>query len=245
VQVKTKFGLQNIVQRTIIESMLGKHKKYNFDSERKRMLRWDLKGRGINNPRVLSAIAQIPREEFVPNSHRSQAYTDGPLPIGMGQTISQPYIVALMTQELHVNQDCEVLEIGTGSGYQTAILSKLSKKVYTIEKVPDLSKSAQTILGKLGVNNVDFHVGDGSTGWPKSRLPESQCFDRIMITAAVPQIPEPILEQLADCGLIVAPVGYSGVQELIACEKREDKLFERVICDVRFVKLYGEYGFDQ
>jgi protein-L-isoaspartate(D-aspartate) O-methyltransferase len=237
--------LQNILQRTIIETMRGKQYKDKFDTERKRMLRWDLKGRGINNPRVLSAMAQVPREEFVPNSHRSQAYTDGPLPIGMGQTISQPYIVALMTQELHVSQDCNVLEIGTGSGYQTAILSKLAKKVYTIEKVPDLSKSAQIALGKLGVSNVDFYVGDGSIGWPESRLPESKCFERIIITAAVPKIPEPLIEQLADCGLIVAPVGYSGVQELIVCEKRANKLFERVICDVRFVKLFGRYGFDQ
>ncbi len=225
--------------------MRGKQHKDKFETERKRMLRWDLKGRGIKNPRVLSAMAQVPREEFVPNSHRSQAYTDGPLPIGMGQTISQPYIVALMTQELHVNQDCEVLEIGTGSGYQTAVLSKLARKVYTIEKLPELSKSAQATLGRLGYNNIEFSVSDGSTGWPKSKLPESGCFDRIIITAAVPKIPEPVLKQLADCGLIVAPVGYSGVQELIVCEKRADKLFERVICDVRFVKLFGKYGFNQ
>ena len=129
--------------------MLGKHQKHNFDAERKRMLRWNLKGRGINNPRVLSAMAQVPREEFVPNPHRSQAYTDGPLPIGMGQTISQPYIVALMTQELHISPECNVLEIGTGSGYQTAVLSELARKVYTIEKLPDLFQSAQTALDKL------------------------------------------------------------------------------------------------
>jgi len=225
--------------------MCGKQRKDKFDAERQRMLRWDLKGRGINNPRVLSAMAQVPREEFVPNSHRSQAYNDGPLPIGMGQTISQPYIVALMTQELHISKDCEVLEIGTGSGYQTAVLSKLARKVYTIEKLPELSKSAQATLGRLGVNNVYFHVGDGSIGWPKSKLPESGYFDRVIITAAVPKIPEPLIKQLADCGLIVAPVGFTGVQELIVCEKRADKLFERVICDVRFVKLFGKYGFDQ
>ena len=106
--------------------------KYKFDTEKQRMLRWDLKGRDINNPRVLTAMAEVPREEFVPDSHRSQAYTDGPLPIGLGQTISQPYIVALMTQELYITKDCDVLEIGTGSGYQTAVLSKLARKVYTI-----------------------------------------------------------------------------------------------------------------
>jgi protein-L-isoaspartate(D-aspartate) O-methyltransferase len=190
-------------------------------------------------------MAEIPREEFIPQSWQSQAYADGPLPIGMGQTISQPYIVALMTQELRVNRDCEVLEIGTGSGYQTAVLSKLVKKVYTIERFAQLSESAQAVLGRFGVNNVEFYVGDGSCGWPKSRLPASRCFDRIMITAAVPKIPEPLAKQLADGGLIVAPVGYGGVQKLVACEKKANKIIERLICDVRFVKLLGEYGFEQ
>jgi protein-L-isoaspartate(D-aspartate) O-methyltransferase len=218
--------------------------KDKFDVEKKRMLKWDLKDRGINNPRVLSAMAEVPREEFVPDSHRSKAYTDGPLPIGMGQTISQPYIVALMTQELYITRDCDVLEIGTGSGYQTAVLSKLAKKVYTIETLPDLSQSARAVLGRLGYCNIEYYVGDGSIGWPKSKLPESGHFDRIMVTAAVPNIPKPLTEQLADGGFMVIPVGYSGVQELTACEKREGKLIEKVICDVRFVKLYGEFGFD-
>ena len=235
--------MQNLRQRTIIKSM-SKRQKGEFDTARQHMLRWDLKGRGITNPRVLSVMAEVPREEFVPNSHRSQAYTDGPLPIGMGQTISQPYIVALMTQELHVNQDCEVLEIGTGSGYQTAVLSKLARRVYTIEKLPELSQSAQAVLGRLGCCNVEFYVGDGSKGCPKSKLPESGYFDRIMITAAVPNVPKPLIEQLTDCGLMVVPVGYTGVQELMVCENRANKLIERIICDVRFVKLYGEYGFD-
>jgi protein-L-isoaspartate(D-aspartate) O-methyltransferase len=212
---------------------------------RERMLNWDLRGRDIKSPRVLTAMAEVPREEFVPDSHRSQAYSDGPLPIGLGQTISQPYIVALMTQELYITGDCEVLEIGTGSGYQTAVLSKLAKKVYTIETLPELSQSAQAVLGRLGYGNIEYYVGDGSKGWPKSKLPNAGYFDRIMVTAAVPNIPEPLTEQLADGGLMVIPVGYAGVQELVVCEKRADKLIERVICDVRFVKLYGEYGFDQ
>jgi len=212
---------------------------------RRRMLKRDLEGRDIIDPRVLKVMAEIPREEFIPQSWQSQAYADGPLPIGIGQTISQPYIVALMTQELRVNRDCEVLEIGTGSGYQTAVLSKLVKKVYTIERFAQLSESAQTVLGRLGVSNVEFYVGDGSCGWPKRRLPPSKCFDRIMITAAVPKMPEPLAEQLADGGLIVAPVGYGGVQKLVACEKKADKIIERLICDVRFVKLLGEHGFEQ
>jgi len=215
-----------------------------FAKARERMLRWDLKGRDIVDPRVLKVMTEVPREEFLPESYRSQAYADGPLPIGMGQTISQPYIVALMTQALRVSHRCEVLEIGTGSGYQTAILSKLVKKVYTIERFAELSESARAVLDRLDVSNVEFCIGDGSCGWPASRLPESGHFDRIMVTAAVPSIPEPLTEQLVDGGLMVAPVGYGGVQELLVCEKRRDKLIERVICDVRFVKLLGEYGFE-
>ena len=225
--------------------MHGRENKDRFGVAREQMLRLDLKGRDITNPDVLKVMAEVPREEFIPESYFSQAYTDGPLPIGMGQTISQPYIVALMTQELRVNADFEVLEIGTGSGYQTAVLSKLVKKVYTIERFTELSESAQAVLGRLGVSNVEFYIGDGSCGWPASRLPSSGCFDRIMITAAVPEIPEPLIEQLADGGFLVGPVGYGGVQELVACEKKAGKIIERAICDVRFVKLLGEYGFVQ
>lgn len=225
--------------------MHGRQNKDKLGAARERMLRWDLKGRDIIDPQVLAVMSEVPREEFIPESHRSQAYSDGPLPIGLGQTISQPYIVALMTQELRVNRDCEVLEIGTGSGYQTAILSKLSKKVYTIERLNELAQSAQAVLGRLGISNVEFHVGDGSCGWPESQLPVSGCFDRIIITAAVPKIPEPLAQQLIEGGLMVAPVGYSGVQELLACEKRAGKFVERAICDVRFVKLFGDYGFEE
>jgi protein-L-isoaspartate(D-aspartate) O-methyltransferase len=225
--------------------MRGGQNNDKFGAARQKMLRWDLKGRDITDPRVLAVMVEVPREEFIPNSYRSQSYTDGPLPIGMGQTISQPYIVALMTQELRLNRDCEVLEIGTGSGYQTAVLSKLVKKVYTIERFSELAESAQAVLGRLGVSNVEFYVGDGSCGWPASRLPPTRCFDRIMITAGVPKIPRPLTKQLADGGLIVAPVGHGGVQELVACEKRAEKLIEKAVCDVRFVKLFGKHGFEQ
>ena len=211
-----------------------------FAKVRERMVNRDLKGRDIANPDVLRVMAEIPREEFVRETYLLQAYADGPLPIGMGQTISQPYIVALMTQELRVNQDCEVLEIGTGSGYQTAVLSRLAKKVYTIERFSELSELAQAVLGRLGINNVEFCIGDGSCGWPQQRT-----FDRIMITAAVPDIPQPLIEQLVDGGLVVAPIGYGGVQELVVCEKRGPTLSRRMICDVRFVRLIGEGGFEQ
>ena len=233
------------MQKAIINAMGGRENKEKFAKAKEQMLRLDLNGRDITNPDVLKVMAEVPREEFIPESYYSQAYSDGPLPIGMGQTISQPYIVALMSQELRVKPGCEVLEIGTGSGYQTAVLSKLAKKVFTIERFAQLSESAQSVLGRLGVSNVEFYVGDGSSGWPRSHLPASGCFDRIMITAAVPEMPKPLIKQLADGGFLVGPVGYGGVQELVVFEKRAGKLIERVICDVRFVKLFGEYGFEE
>jgi len=220
--------------------MCGRENIDRFAKFRERMLEWDLKGRDIADPRVLKAVAEVPREEFVPPSYQSQAYTDGPLPIGLGQTISQPYIVALMTQELRLDRECDVLEIGTGSGYQTAVLAKLAKKVYTIERFAELSELAQAVLSRLGVGNVEFFVGDGSCGWPQQRT-----FERIMITAAVPRIPDPLAEQLADGGIMVAPVGADGVQTLMAYEKRAGRITERFICDVRFVRLLGEYGFEE
>lgn len=202
------------------------------------MLSRDLKGRDITDPNVLTVMAEIRREEFVPEEYKSQAYTDGPLPIGRGQTISQPYIVALMTQELRLNSDCEVLEVGTGSGYQTAVLSRLAKKVYTIERLEQLSKSAQEILRKLDVENVEFYTGDGSCGWPEHRV-----FDRIIVTATVPKIPKPLGEQLCEGGLMVVPVGSGWVQQLMVYQKKKAEFTERVVCDVRFVKLLGKYGF--
>jgi protein-L-isoaspartate(D-aspartate) O-methyltransferase len=220
--------------------MCGRENIDRFAKFRERMLESDLKGRDITDPRVLKAVAEVPREEFVPPSYQSQAYTDGPLPIGLGQTISQPYIVALMTQELRLDRKCDVLEIGTGSGYQTAVLAKLAKKVYTIERFAELSESAQAVLSRLGVGNVEFFVGDGSCGWPQQRT-----FGRIMITAAVPRIPDPLAEQLADGGIMVAPVGPEGVQTLMAYEKRAGGITERFICDVRFVRLLGEHGFEE
>lgn len=225
--------------------MCSRDNEDGFAKVRARMLERHLKGRDITDPRVLAVMAEVPREEFVPQSHQLQAYADGPLPIGLDQTISQPYIVALMTQELRVNPDCEVLEVGTGSGYQTAVLSKLVKKVYTMERFSELSESAQAVLKRLGITNVEFYVGDGSCGWPEQRLPPSGCFDRVMITAAVPEIPKPLVKQLADDGLIMAPVGYGGVQELVVGQKKQDKLFERYICGVRFVQLVGKYSFKE
>ncbi len=233
--------------------MCGQRNTDRFAKAQERMISRNLKGRDIADPDVLRVMSEIRREEFVPQAYESQAYSDSPLPIGMGQTISQPYIVALMTQELHLNPDCTVLEIGTGSGYQTAVLSRLVKKVFTIERFGQLSESAQAALGRLGIDNVEFCIDDGSCGWPRQKLDEAlermvkwkPCFDRIMITAAVPKIPEPVVKQLARGGLIIAPIGTPGVQKLIVAEKKTKRITKRFVCDVRFVKLLGEYGFEQ
>jgi len=228
----------------MIQAMPGRENNDEFAAGRERMLKWDLQGRDITDPRVLAVMAEVPREQFVPPSHRSQAYHDGPLPIGSGQTISQPYIVALMTQHLRLNQSCNVLEIGTGCGYQTAVLCRLAKKIFTVERLSELAESARTTLGRLGISNVEFRVGDGSCGWPEARLPKSGCFDRVMVTAAVPAVPDPVARQLREGGLIVVPIGPTGAQELVVCEKKAGKLVERSICDVRFVRLVGKYGFE-
>jgi len=224
----------------MITAMNGQQTGDKFAILRENMVRYDIKGRGIADAQVLRVMGRMPREEFVPGQYRSQAYSDGPLPTGQGQTISQPYIVALMTERLRLNRELEVLEIGTGSGYQTAILAGLSKKVYTVERITELMESARVVLKGLGIDNVQFHIGDGSCGWPEDRV-----FDRIMITAAVPRIPQPLMEQLADGGLIVAPVGSRWAQELIVCEKRSGEIRRAGVCDVQFVKLYGEYGFKE
>jgi protein-L-isoaspartate(D-aspartate) O-methyltransferase len=220
--------------------MEAANKQDEFAAAREQMLNFDLKGRGIKDAEVLKVMAMVRREHFIGKKYKSQAYADGPLPIDCYQTISQPYIVALMTEELKLNSEMEVLEIGTGSGYQTAILSKLAKKVYTIERFEELSLPAQRALEKLGITNVEFYIGDGSCGWPKEKI-----FERIMVTAAMPQIPEALINQLKEDGLIVAPVGGGGVQRLVVCRKKQEELKERLICDVRFVRLIGENAFKQ
>ncbi|MBP7050773.1 MAG: protein-L-isoaspartate(D-aspartate) O-methyltransferase [Phycisphaerae bacterium] len=210
----------------------------HFESDRLGMIERDLRGRDITDPDVLRVMGEIPREEFVPLEQRDRAYSDQPLPIADGQTISQPYIVALMTQLLRLTRECEVLEVGTGSGYQTAILARLAGRVCTMERLPELLAGAQGVLRKLGIDNVSYELGDGSLGWPASRT-----FDRIMITAAVPDFPPPLVGQLAESGVIVAPLGQEAVQQLVVAEKRLGKLIERDVTNCRFVRLIGEHGF--
>jgi len=224
--------------------MVSFDEKNRFAVVRDAMVRNQLMGRDITDPAVLEVMNHIPREAFVAEQYLHQAYSDQPLPIGMGQTISQPYIVALMTQHLRLNSSCTVLEIGTGSGYQTAILAKLCKKVYTIERQNQLCESAQAVLGGLGIDNIEYYIGDGSYGWPKKKG-AGTFFDRIIITAAVPQPPEPLVKQLKNGGLLVGPVGGEFSQDLLVYEKLQDKLQSRLVCGCRFVKLIGKYGFTE
>jgi len=222
-----------------MDAMPKSHENDMLDAARRRMLDRDLRGRDIADPDVLRVMAETPREVFVPSAYHSQAYADKPLPIGSGQTISQPYIVALMTQALCLDNKRDVLEIGTGSGYQTAVLARLARQVWTIETIDELSISAQHALERLGVDNVTFQVGDGSCGWPEERQ-----FDRIIVTAAAPDVPEPLQAQLAEGGLLVAPVGCGHTQSLIAARKRQGKLIEKHLCGCRFVRLLGAHGFE-
>jgi protein-L-isoaspartate(D-aspartate) O-methyltransferase len=184
------------------------------------------------------ALEETRRELFVPQPLQYAAYEDDALPIGEGQTISQPYIVALMTQELQLGGDETVLEIGTGSGYQTAILARLSRRVVTIERLERLADAARRVLSELGVNNVEFLIGDGTLG-----NPERGPYDRVIVTASAPAVPEPLYEQLKPRGRIVAPVGDESSQDLVVLEKTPAGRRLTPLCGCRFVKLIGEAGW--
>ena len=206
---------------------------------RRRMVEEQLIPRGIDDPAVLEAMGRIPRHLFVDEGLAVSAYDDHPLPIGHGQTISQPYIVALMTRELRLTGKESVLEIGTGCGYQTAVLAALAWRVCTIERLRPLSLAARETLASLGIDNVLFRVGDGTLGWP-SRAP----FDAIIVTAGGPSVPESLVEQLADGGRMVIPVGSRVMQSLLVVEKQGGKLRQREVEMVRFVSLVGEEGWE-
>ena len=203
-----------------------------YRGARMKMVRDQIEARGVKSPEVLAAMRDVAREHFVPASFRAQAYEDHPLPIGFSQTISQPFIVGLMTELLDLKKHHRVLEIGTGSGYQAAILSRLAGEVYSIEIVPELARSAVKTLSSLGVGNVTVREGDGYGGWPV-KAP----FDRIILTAAPPGIPQALVDQLRPGGRLVAPVGVSD-QNLVVVEKSADgKTTTRSVLPVRFVPM--------
>ncbi len=207
-----------------------------YAKQRESMVRWQLEARGIKDQRVLAAFRKVPRHEFVSKTFEGDAYADHPLPIGEGQTISQPYMVAIMTELLRLTGTEKVLEIGTGSGYQAAILSLLAKEVYSIEIVEPLAKSAEEQLKRLGYNNVFVLAGDGYQGWP-----EYAPFDRIIITCAPPYLPEPLQVQLTEGGKIVVPLGEEGqLQVLTVFEKKEGKIIKKEEGGCFFVPMTGE-----
>jgi len=208
--------------------------KGEFKAMREKMVETQIKARGVKDPRVLSALLKVERHRFVPEKYLDSAYSDQPLPIGEGQTISQPYIVALMTELLALKGDEKVLEIGTGSGYQAAILAELAKEVYSVEIVEALAFTAGKRLSELGYQNVKVKAGDGYLGWP-----EAAPFDAIIVTAAPDHIPKPLIEQLNEGGRMVVPVG-TYTQELIKIVKRSGKIEMTTVIPVVFVPMTGE-----
>ncbi len=210
----------------------------HYANLRNRMVNEQIAARGIQDERLLDALRRLPRHWFVPEEYAHIAYADSPLPIGKGQTISQPYIVALMTELLELMGDENVLEVGTGSGYQAALLALLSRQVHTIERHAALAEKAEKALLQLGLTNVMVHVGDGSLG-----LPEYAPFQAIMITAAAPHVPKPLVEQLDLGGRLVLPEGGAGGQMLDRWRKRGDKLEQEHIAPVAFVPLRGQHGW--
>jgi protein-L-isoaspartate(D-aspartate) O-methyltransferase len=205
-----------------------------LDESRERMVETQIEARGVTDARVLAALRAVPRHELVPEELRDQAYEDHPLPIGYGQTISQPYVVAVMSEALDLDASERVLEVGTGSGYQAAVLGRLAKEVYSIEIVEPLAQRAQADLARLGYANVHVRHGDGYRGWP-----EQAPFDAIVVTAAPDHVPQPLVDQLAPGGRLVIPVG-SGVQELLRITRDETGVHEERMLGVRFVPMTGE-----
>ena len=214
--------------------------KPDYRLAREKMVRGQLIPRGIEDQRVLDAMSKIPRDRFVDEALAGEAYNDHPLPIGHKQTISQPYMVALMTEALELKGDEKVLEIGTGSGYQTAILAQLAEKVYTVERIRVLMVKARTLLAELECNNVLFKAYDGTLGWQ-----EYAPYDAIMVTAGAPGIPEPLLEQLAERGRLLIPIGDRSSQDLMRITKMNGKYLQENLGGCRFVDLIGLHGWKE
>lgn len=211
----------------------------NFEEKRKRMVKRQLQSRDIKNEKVLEAFVKVPREEFVPEEYKENAFEDRPLPVKEGQTISQPYIVAEMIQALEPEPEDKILEIGSGSGYACALMSRLVREVHGVERYQVLAEYAEKIINKLGYENIYLHVGDGTTGWE-----EASPYSGILVSAAAPEIPEELLKQLEIGGFLVIPAGNKSVQTLYQVKKiSEDEIEKRDLGKVRFVPLVGEKGW--
>jgi len=235
------FGVRRALQFLILAALVatGCGQKAppdpDFPAQRQRMVQQQLMPRSIRDARVLSAMSKVPREEFVPSESRAASYEDGPLPIGYDQTISQPYIVAFMTEQLRPKPSDHVLEVGTGSGYQAAILAELVSEVYSIEIVEPLAKNAEAALQRLGYKNVHVKAGDGYKGWP-----EAGPFDAVIVTCAPDKVPEPLVDQLKDGGRMVIPVGNTFAQQLYLLEKKNGQLKQSATLPVRCVPRTSE-----
>ena len=211
----------------------------DFERARRRMVDEQIAARGIRDPKVLAAMRKVPRHRFIEEALEGQAYSDHPLPIGEKQTISQPYMVALMTEALQLTGSEKVLEIGTGSGYQAAVLAELTGKVFSIERIRPLAIRTRQLLYDLGYFNVEIRVGDGTYGWAEERP-----FDAIIVTAGAPEVPQPLVDQLGPGGRLVVPVGDAFVQDLIRVTQTGEGARKENLGGCRFVKLVGKYGWD-
>ena len=211
-----------------------------FAAARRQMVDQQIAGRGVRDPRVLQTMAEVPRHRFLPAEYRHLAYDDSALPIGECQTISQPYMVAVMTEALRLEPSSRVLEIGTGSGYQTAVLAEIAAEVYSVERFEILSEEARALLSELGYRNVHFRVDDGSRGWP-----EAAPFDAILVTAAAREIPEALQDQLAPGGRLVVPLGDRSLQELYRLTRTDGEWRREAITPCRFVPLVAEEGWPE
>jgi protein-L-isoaspartate(D-aspartate) O-methyltransferase len=214
-------------------------KEDSYLEGRRVMVETQIRYRGVTDPRVLAAMGRVPRHRFIPRHLWEQAYSDYPLPIGEDQTISQPYIVALMTEALELAGPEKVLELGTGSGYQAAVLAELAAHIYTIERIPSLARAAEQVLASLGYSNVNVLVADGTLGWPIEAP-----FDAILVTAGAPQVPPPLVEQLAMGGRLVIPVGDRYTQTLTRVRRTPEGLKHEYLGGCRFVKLIGRHGWE-
>jgi protein-L-isoaspartate(D-aspartate) O-methyltransferase len=220
------------------ETMTAQTPVDSFLAQRRSMVESQLRARGIRDERVLAAMLHVPRHEFVSAEYRDQVYEDHPIPVGEGQTVSQPYIVAIMLQALTLHPSDAILEVGTGSGYQTALLAELTRQVYSVERHASLARTAQATLARLGYTNVEVVLGDGSHG-----LPERAPFDAIVVSAAAPQIPPPLFEQLREGGRMVIPVGPAHAQELQLVRKQAGQAVVTDLEGCRFVPLIGSQGY--
>lgn len=212
----------------------------DYEHKRQRMVERQIRKRGLRSHRVLAAMEKIPRHRFVPENSCDHAYEDSPLSIGRGQTISQPYMVALMTECAALEPEDRVLEVGTGSGYQTAILAELAREVYSIERIPELAEKAEGLLSRLGYENVSIRVGDGSEGWS-----EKAPFDAIIVAAGAPEIPDPLVEQLGAGGRLVIPIGSAHHQTLCTVKKERDEIRKEEGTGCVFVPLIGTFGWEE